>query len=69
MPNNAYRSDLIDLELTIIAMTPLAVAVKNDRAVTVWLPRSLIEVDGEIIKGQPATITLPEWLAEDRELS
>lgn len=69
MPNNAYRSDLIDLELTIIAMTPLAVAVKNDRAVTVWLPRSQIEIDGDPIPGQPTTITMPEWLAEDRELS
>ena len=64
------RNELVDLELVILAETDLAVMVHNDKDAKVWLPKSLIEIDGDITgKGRPSTVTMPTWLAEERELS
>jgi hypothetical protein len=53
--------------VVILAETDLAIMVHNDRDKTVWLPKSQVEIERR--GGGAATITLPEWLAEDRELS
>lgn len=55
------RSDLVDIECEIRAQTEKAVQVYDGR-VTVWLPRSQIEIADD------GTIAMPEWLAKDKGL-
>ncbi len=58
------QSNLIDLDdCEVLFETEKAFAVKNIKDETVFLPKSLVEFDEE-----DGTITLPEWLAEEKEL-
>jgi hypothetical protein len=52
---------LTDIELEIKAETDRAVMVENLKGKVVWLPKSQIEIDNGVI-------TLPEWLAIEKEL-
>lgn len=63
----AGKSDLIDLEVVFKHGTANAVLIEYDRGET-WLARSLIEIDGEETRGETVTVTLPEWLAIEKEL-
>ncbi len=55
------RNELVDLNGTITAQTDKAVMFSTgDRKV--WLPRSQIEINDD------GTVTMPEWLALDKEL-
>lgn len=58
----AKNHDIIEVEVEIIHQTETAIKVENLKGVNVWLPKSKIEIhdNGEI--------SLPEWLAIDREL-
>ena len=63
------KSDLVDIVVEIKGETALAVRVRSDdRKQTVWLPKSLIEIE----RGKPsawlATITLSLRLAEEKGL-
>ena len=62
------RSNLIDVEVTLVAETPQAVRVSPDgeRRNAIWLPKSQCEVERG--KGVLATVTLPEWLAIQKGL-
>jgi hypothetical protein len=55
------RSDLVDIACEIRAQTERAIQI-FDGKITVWLPRSQIEI------GDDGTVTMPEWLAIEREL-
>lgn len=56
------KSDLVDLELEIRHRTENAILVAEDHdSEGVWLPLSQVEVDG-------STVTMPEWLALEKEL-
>ncbi len=56
------RSNLVDLAGEIMAQTEKAIQFfDGDRKV--WLPRSQIEINDD------GTITMPEWLAKDKELT
>ena len=63
------NSDLIDVEVVVHAETAKAVLVSDDGDYenSVWLPRSQIEIEKRE-RGRMATITLSEWLAEERGL-
>lgn len=56
---------LVDLRLEIQGETEKAVAVLNSRGRKVWLPKSQIGID-ELTA--PPTLTIPEWLVDEREL-
>ena len=58
-----FDSNLIDITMQIFAETPKAVLASDtgDKKDAVWLPRSQIEIDGD-------TITMPEWLAQEKGL-
>ena len=62
------KSDLIDITVCRHAETDKAVLVSDDgdKANAVWIPKSQCEID----EGQCGyiTITLPEWLALEKEL-
>lgn len=61
------RSNLVDVEVIIVHQTDKAVLVKSDEeADGVWLPLSQCEVDGE--PGSVGGVTLPDWLATEKEL-
>lgn len=55
------RSDLVDIDCEIIGETERAIRI-DDGSKTCWLPRSLSEINDD------GTVTIPEWLAMDREL-
>lgn len=55
------KSELVDLSLTLKHETEKAYLVwDGDREA--WLPKSMVEFDGE------TTFTIPVWLAKDKEL-
>ena len=58
------KSDLIDLELDILAETDKAVKV-FDGTTDAWLPKSQVEIEGKY----GAIVTLPAWLATDKGLA
>lgn len=62
------KSGLIDLEVQVHAITERAIRVSDDGEDknAVWLPLSQIEVENPAKK--ITTITVPEWLAEQRGL-
>ena len=55
------RSDIVDVAGEIRAQTEKAIQF-YDGNVTVWLPRSQIEI------GDDGTVAMPEWLAKDKGL-
>ena len=62
------RSNVIDIDVIIVNRTPSAIQVKDaEDAKAVWLPLSQIEVD---IEGCGlACVTVPDWLAIEKELA
>jgi hypothetical protein len=60
-------ADVIDIEVILVHETGGAVLVKAEEGADgVWLPKSQIEVDGDI--GAYGEVTLPTWLAEEKGL-
>lgn len=66
------RSDLVDLTMAIHAETDLAILASDDgdKANAKWLPKSQIEIEKlHAVRGNnEAVITMPAWLAQDKEL-
>lgn len=61
------RSNIIDLDLIIVRLTDKAALVKDtEDADAIWLPLSQIELDGN--PGSVGTVSLPDWLAQERGL-
>lgn len=61
------KPTLIDLSVILVHRTENAVLVKDtETSAPVWLPLSLVEVDGNV--GEVGEVTLPEWLAQERGL-
>lgn len=59
--SGAGRSDLVDIAGEVRAQTDKAIQFYDgDR--TVWLPRSQIELNDD------GTVTMPEWLANEKGL-
>lgn len=66
MANDAYKSDLVDVVVTIHRETDKAVLVSDTgfRTDGKWLPRSQIEIEPH--KGLTATVTMRAWLAKEK---
>lgn len=59
--------ELVDIEVLIAHETERAVMIKEaEDSEPIWLPKSQVEIHGDV--GDTGTITLPEWLAEERGL-
>ena len=61
------RSNLVDVECEIALESNMAIAVtdgtmENERLKLFWLPKSQIEINDD------GTVTMPEWLAIEKEL-
>lgn len=56
---------LVDLVMEIEHKTDRSIGVRNARGHLVWLPKSEITIDN---RTSPPTVTVPEWLVDDREL-
>lgn len=56
---------LVDLFLEIERETAKAIGVRNARGILIWLPKSEVTIDNLTT---PPTITVPEWLVDQREL-
>lgn len=66
----SHRSDLVDLTLSIHAETALAILVSDDGVEknAVWVPKSQVEIERLKPHGNEAIVTMPTWLAHDKEL-
>lgn len=60
------QDELVDLDLEIKFETVRAVRVDDAAGKACWLPLSLIEIDRD---RSPPRITMPLWLAEERNLA
>ncbi len=62
------RSNIIDIDVEVAARTERAVLVHTgNKEEAVWLPLSQIEIAPSGFDGIE-TVTLPEWLAEEKGL-
>lgn len=59
------ESDIIDLKVQILHERDKAILV-DDGDRKVWLPKSMIEFEPDA--GTLSIVSLPEWLARDKEL-
>ena len=59
-------AELINLQVVLKRETPAAVLVEYDEVnLPAWLPKSLIELAPDK-NGRTHTVTLPQWLAEEK---
>lgn len=64
---SAGRSNLVDVECTVVAFTDLAVKVDHGGEPQCWLPKSQCQLDPEDAKvGDEVIVTLPEALATEK---
>ena len=61
------RSDLIDIEVIVRHETAAAILVDHGGKAPCWLPRSQIEIAPNTDQ-KTHTVTLPQWLAEEKEM-
>ena len=61
------KSDLVDISVIVRHETDKAVLVDHGGENAVWLPLSQIETEPNS-DGKTHSVTLPEWLAADKEL-
>lgn len=61
------RSNLVDVTVIVKHETPLAVLCDHGGKAPVWLPKSKIEIEANS-DGRTHTVTLEQWLAEDKGL-
>ena len=63
------RSDLVDIEVHLRKETTKAwLVVYEDEENPVWLPKSEIEVQQDTPRPGVATVTMSEWLAQEKGL-
>lgn len=64
----AGNSDLVDLTLQLHHETDKAILVSDDgeQDNAVWVPKSQVEIERK--KGGLVEVTMPEWLAQEKEL-
>ena len=60
-------SDMVEISGELIHETDEAILI-DDGNRRVWLPRSQIEMDGTAFAGYNIKISVPEWLAQEKEL-
>jgi hypothetical protein len=63
------RSDLVDLTLHIHHETDAAILVSDtgEEKRAVWVPRSQVEIEKLGPRGNEAIVTMPQWLAIEKE--
>lgn len=64
------KSNVTDVEVRLHHETEKAVLVSDTgiKADAVWLPKSQIEICPSVVIEGEYTVTLPDWLAEDKGL-
>lgn len=63
------RNDMIDVEdLTFVRETSAAILVQDPDESEIWLPQSQIDWPEDADRSDPITVTMPEWLAEEKGL-
>lgn len=65
MSRSPHQSDLIDLSVLFVRETEKAWCVDAGGKKDVWLPKSQCQLERGV---RVDTLTLPEWLAKEKEL-
>jgi hypothetical protein len=60
----------VEIEVEYVHQTENALRVSDGTNDSIWLPKSQIEYDEdiELTKGKMISVTMPDWLAEEKEL-
>ena len=76
---SSHKSDLVDVHCLLEVERPMSVLAsievkKNGKTekIEAWLPKSQIEIEytGKAYRGKAfANVTMPQWLAEEKELA
>lgn len=68
--DNYDNNEKVDVFMKIHVETPTAVLVSEcgDKSKAVWLPKSQVTISRSKDKDDEGTITIPEWLAEEKEI-
>lgn len=61
-----YRSDLIDIDVVLVHKTDKAWLIRDADGNDIWIAKSQAELDQS--KPGKWVLTLPQWLAEQKEL-
>ena len=61
------RSDIIDATVILRHETPQAYLVDHGGKTPCWLPKSQVELEPNA-DGKTHTVSLPQWLAEEKEM-
>lgn len=61
-------SETVDVEVVFLSQSPNAIRVKTERDRVVNLPKSQIVWDMDATIGDAIEVTMPEWLALEKEL-
>lgn len=64
----ASRDKLVDLEVELVLERELSYRVRGDRGQTVWIPKSECEFELSSGSQRHGILTLPTWLATEKEL-
>lgn len=66
--NSMAKNDPIEIACELHGSTPAALLISDDGERKVWIPRSQIVDEERDLRGRLVGITIPEWLAEEKEL-
>jgi hypothetical protein len=62
------RSDIVDVQVVFLGETDNAFRVEDDEEHILWLPKSHVETTDDLVSGSVITVSMPEWLAEEKGL-
>jgi hypothetical protein len=63
-----YSNETDDYDLKVIGQTDAAWQVETDKGHRFYLPKGKVDLNGSFVMNAVMTVTVPNWLAEDRGL-
>lgn len=68
MSSNKFRDEAADLDLRLVHESDRAWLVRDGRGTEGWLPKSEVEFPSDAKAGSTYTLTVPNWLSEEKGL-
>lgn len=65
---NKFSDEAADLDLTLVRPSEAAWLVRDGHGTEGWLPRSQVDFPDGVVAGSVVTVTVPNWLAEEKGL-
>lgn len=62
------KSEIADVPMRVVNWTNRALLAEAEDESEHWLPFSLVEIEGRLERGRVVTVSMPQWMAEERGL-